>query len=239
MAIITNTTNYRDGETLLEAFVAFDDAISGYRPAVLIHHTWCGRDAFVAEKARQIAELGYVGIAVDLYGKGVLGTNPEENAVLMQPFMADRLLLRQRLMAAYRNAKLMPWVDSHTMAAIGFCFGGLCTLDLARSGVDIKGVVSFHGMLHAPDDIKTHSIKAKVLALHGNNDPLAPIEDVLAFEQEMSAAEADWQLHTYGNTGHAFTNPAMNDRASGFYFQADANRRAWLAMQNFLAEVFA
>lgn len=239
MAIITTTANYRDGETLLEALVAYDDSLTDYRPAVLIHPTWAGRDGFVAKKAIQIAELGYVGIAVDLYGKGVLGSSPEENAALMQPFIDDRLLLKRRLMAAYRNAKLMPWVDGHAMAAIGFCFGGLCALDLARSGIDIKGVVSFHGMLHAPDDIKTQPIKAKVLVLHGNDDPLAPREDVTAFEQEMTAADADWQLHAYGNTGHAFTNPALNDRDSGFYFQANANRRSWLAMQNFLAEVFS
>lgn len=239
MAIMTTTANYRDGETLLEALVAYDDEVTEYRPAVLIHHTWCGRDGFVAEKAIQIAELGYVGIAVDLYGKGVLGSSPEENAALMQPFMDDRLLLRRRLMAAYRNAKLMPWVDGHTMAAIGFCFGGLCALDLARSGLELKGVVSFHGMLHAPDDIKTNPVKTKVLALHGNDDPLAPTADVLAFQQEMTVAGADWQLHVYGQTGHAFTNPVMTDHSSGFYFQQDANRRAWLAMQNFLAEVFA
>jgi dienelactone hydrolase len=239
MAIITTTANYRDGEALLEAFVAYDDTLTDHRPAVLIHHTWCGRDDFVAEKAKKIAELGYVGIAVDMYGKGILGSGPEENAKLMQPFIDDRLLLRKRLMAIYRNAKLMPWVDGHTMAAIGFCFGGLCVLDLARSGVDIKGVVSFHGLLHAQDDIKTHPIKAKVLALHGNDDPLAPIADVVAFEQEMTAAGADWQLHTYGNTSHAFTNPAANDRAGGMFFQADADRRSWQAMKNFLAEIFA
>lgn len=239
MAIVTQTVNYRDGETLLEAFIAFDDAISGYRPAVLIHPTWVGRDDFVTNKAQKIAELGYVGIAIDVYGKGVLGTSPEENATLMQPFMEDRLLLRNRLMAAFRAAKLMPWVDSHTIAAIGFCFGGLCALDLARSGINLKGVVSFHGMLHAPDDIKTHTIKAKILALHGNEDPLAPVADVFTFEQEMTAAHADWQLHTYGNTGHAFTNPALHDKTSGFYYQMDADRRSWQAMQNFLAEVFA
>lgn len=239
MAIITTTAHYRDGETILEALVAYDNAITDYRPAVLIHHTWVGRDGFVAEKAIQIAELGYVGIAMDMYGKGIVGSSAEENATLMQPFIEDRLLLRKRLMAGFRNAKLMPWVDSHAIAAIGFCFGGLCALDLARSGIDVKGVVSFHGMLHAPDEIKTHPIKAKVLALHGNNDPLAPISDVIAFEQEMTSAQADWQLHTYGHTAHAFTNPAVSDVSSGFYFQAEANKRSWLAMQNFLAEVFA
>jgi dienelactone hydrolase len=239
MTIITKTVNYVDGEALLEAFVAYDDAITDYRPAVLIQHTWCGRDEFVMEKAKKIAKLGYVGIAVDNYGNGILGTSPEQNAKLMQPFMEDRLLLKKRLMAAFRAAKLMPWVDGHSLAAIGFCFGGLCALDLARTGYDIKGVVSFHGILHAPKAIQGNPIKAKVLVLHGNEDPLAPIEDVIAFQKEMTAAGADWQLHTYSHTAHAFTNPNANDPASGMYYQPNSDDRSWLAMKNFLAEVFA
>lgn len=239
MAIVTKTVNYVDGEVLLEALCAYDDSITEYRPGVLIHHTWCGRDDFVAEKAKKIAELGYVGIAVDMYGKGVLGQNPEENANLMQPFIADRLLLRKRLMAAFRASKLMPWVDSHTLAAIGFCFGGLCALDLARSGVGIKGVVSFHGLLQAPDLVKDQKIKAKILVLHGHEDPLAPIDHVIAFAEEMTTNGADWQIHMYGHTSHAFSNPVANDRVGGMFYQADADRRSWQAMKNFLAEVFA
>ncbi|MFU8789785.1 MAG: dienelactone hydrolase family protein [Methylobacter sp.] len=239
MAIVSNTVVYMDGDVVLEAFFAFDDAQAGRRPAVLINHAWGGRDDFVAEKAKKLAALGYVGFAVDMYGKGVLGTSPEENMTLMQPFMADRAMLQQRMKAALAAVKLMPWVDDSNIAAMGFCFGGLCVLDLARTGADIKGVVSFHGLLVPPGNAQGTAIKAKVLALHGHDDPMVPAEQVLAFEQEMTQAGADWQLHTYGHTMHAFTNPIANDPGFGTVYQPDADRRSWLAMQNFFAEIFA
>jgi len=237
MAIISNTVNYVDGDTVLEAFFAYDDAIVGRRPAVLINHTWGGRDDFVANKAVKLAELGYVGFALDMYGKGVLGSGPEENAKLMQPFIDDRALLQRRISAALATVKLLPWVDDKKCAAIGFCFGGLCVLDLARTGVDIKGVVSFHGILAAPGNTEGKPIKAKVLALHGHDDPLGPPEQVLAFAQEMTKAGADWQVHVYGNTMHAFTNPIANNPGVGNVYQADADRRSWIAMKNFLEEI--
>ncbi|MDD5277281.1 MAG: dienelactone hydrolase family protein [Methylovulum sp.] len=238
MAIVANTVTYLDDGVVLEAFFAFDDAVSGRRPAVLINHAWGGRDDFVAGKAKKLAELGYVGFALDMYGKGVLGSSPEENASLMQPFMADRGLLQKRIKAAVAAVKLMPWVDDSKIAAIGFCFGGLCVLDLARTGADLKGVVSFHGLLGAPDNIQDKQIKAKVLALHGHDDPMAPPEQVLAFEQEMTVAGADWQLHAFGHTMHAFTNPVANDPDFGTVYQPGADRRSWLIVQNFLAEIF-
>jgi dienelactone hydrolase len=238
MAIVSNTVNYMDGDTLLEAFFAYDDAIDGRRPAVLINHAWGGRDEFVANKAVKLAELGYVGFALDMYGKGVLGSGPEENAKLMQPFVDNRALLQQRISAALSAVKLLPWVDDKKCAAIGFCFGGLCVLDLARTGADLKGVVSFHGLLGAPGNTEGMQVRAKILALHGHDDPMAPPEQVLAFEQEMTRAGADWQLHVYGNTMHAFTNPVANDPGFGTVYQADADRRSWIAMKNFLEEVF-
>ncbi|MGZ8928520.1 MAG: dienelactone hydrolase family protein [Methylobacter sp.] len=239
MAIVSNTVAYMDGDVVLEAFFAFDDSLSGRRPAVLINHTWVGRDDFVAEKAKKLAALGYVGFAVDMYGKGVLGSDREENMRLMQPFMADRAMLQQRMKAALATVKLMPWVDDSKIASIGFCFGGLCSLDLARTGVDIKGVVSFHGLLDAPGNTQGNAITAKILVLHGRDDPMNPAEQVLAFEREMTEAGADWQLHTYGHTMHAFTNPLANDPAFGTVYQPSADRRSWIAMQNFLAEIFA
>jgi len=239
MAIVSNTVGYLDGDVLLEAFFAFDDALSGRRPAVLINHAWAGRDDFVAEKAKKLAALGYVGFAVDMYGKGVLGSSNEENAQLMQPFMDNRQMLQKRMQAALYAVKLMPWVDDSQVAAIGFCFGGLCALDLARTGADLKGVVSFHGLLGAPGNTQDCAVKAKILALHGHDDPLVPASQVLAFEQEMTDAGADWQLHAYGNTRHAFTNPVANNPDFGTVYQPDADRRSWLAMENFLTEIFA
>jgi dienelactone hydrolase len=239
MTIISNTVGYLDEDVMLEAFFAYDDSLSGRRPAVLINHTWVGRDDFVAEKAKKLAALGYVGFAVDMYGKGVLGSSAEENAKLMQPFMDSREMLQKRMNAALYALKLMPWVDDGKIAAIGFCFGGLCSLDLARTGADLQGVVSFHGLLDAPGNTQGNAIKAKILALHGHDDPLVPAGQVLAFEQEMTNAGADWQLHTFGNTMHAFTNPVANNPDFGTVYQPDADRRSWLLMENFLTEIFA
>jgi dienelactone hydrolase len=239
MSIVSNTIVYLDGESVLEGFFAYDDAISGQRPVVLIHHAWAGRDEFVAEKAKLLAEAGYLAFATDMYGKGVLGSSPEQNAQLMQPFIADRLKLQQRLLAALATVKLMPWADNHKVAAIGFCFGGLCALDLARSGVDICGVVSFHGLLFAPENLAKNKIKAKVLVLHGHDDPMVPVEQVLALQAELTIAEADWQFISYGNTVHAFTNPQANNPDFGTIYKPLVAQRAWQAMQSFLTEIFA
>lgn len=238
MAIVENTVVYMDGEVVLEAFFAFDDSISGRRPAVLISHAWGGRDSFVADKARKLAGLGYVGFALDMYGKGVLGSGAEENAKLMQPFMADRNKLQQRMKAALAVVKQLPWVDDHKIAAMGYCFGGLCALDLARTGIDLQGVLSFHGLLGAPGNTQGNKVKAKILALHGRDDPMVPSDLVLAFQEEMTLAGADWQFLTFGHTMHAFTNPVANDPSFGTVYQSDADRRSWQAMENFFAEIF-
>lgn len=238
MNIVSNTVAYLDEDVVLEGFFAYDEALVGPRPVVLIHHAWAGRDDFVADKARKLAELGYLGFAVDMYGKGVLGSSPAENAMLMQPFMQDRGKLQKRSHAALAAVMLMPWADNDRIAAIGFCFGGLCALDLARSGADIRGVISFHGLLVPPDNIPSPQVKAKVLVLHGHNDPMVQPDQVLALETELTKAGVDWQVHAYGNTMHAFTNPLANDPGFGTVFQPVADRRSWQAMQNFLVEIF-
>lgn len=237
MAIVSNTVGYLDGDILLEAYFAFDDALEGQRPVVLVCHAWGGRDEFVAEKARKLAELGYVGFAVDIYGKGVTGSGPEENARLMQPFMDDRALLQKRILAALSAVKLLPWVDEKRIAAIGFCFGGLCALDLARSGADIVGVVSFHGLL-IPPSLPTKKIMAKVLVLHGNDDPMVPVDHVLALASELTDSCEDWQIHTYGHTMHAFTNPVANNPDFGTVYNKYADKRSWQSLLSFLDEVF-
>ncbi|WP_428353601.1 dienelactone hydrolase family protein [Methyloprofundus sp.] len=239
MAIFSNTVNYLDGDTLLQAFFAYDDAIDERKPAVLIAHTWGGRDEFVNNKAKQLAKLGYVAFALDMYGQGILGTSPEENAALMQPFIDDRQKLQQRINAALYAVRLLPWVDDSKVAAIGFCFGGLCVLDLARMGADLKGVVSFHGLLNEPQSKTTQPVVAKVLALHGHDDPMASDALVSTFCQEMTDLQVDWQLHQYGNTVHAFTNPLANAPALGTVYKKTADTRSWQSMKNFLAEIFA
>lgn len=234
----TQKLDYVDGNVPLEAYLAYDDKIAGKRPLVLIAHDWTGRSAFTCQKADKLAELGYIGFALDMYGKNILGTTNEEKAQLMQPFKEDRRLLQQRITAALMTAKKLEYVDTQRIAVIGFCFGGLCALDLARSGADINGVVSFHGLLDAPSGLPPAAIKAKILALHGHDDPMGPPAQVAAFEQEMTAAKVDWQLHVYGNTLHAFTNPLANDHNFGTVYNTAADKRSWLAMQNFLHEIF-
>lgn len=236
MPVTTRTISYSIDGKDFEGFMAAPGA--GPAPTVLIFHAWAGRSDFENDKARDLAELGYVGIAVDLFGKGVLGQSREENQALIAPFVGDRPFLQARLKATIAAMADQPEVSRGKMAAIGFCFGGLCALDIARSGGDVAGVVSFHGLLNAPGNTIA-SIKPKVLALHGWDDPMATPDDVNAFAKEMSAANADWQLHAYGNTMHAFTNPEANDPDFGTVYEEKADKRSWTAMKNFLAEIFA
>jgi dienelactone hydrolase len=226
---------YRDGEALLEGFLCYDEAQPGPRPAVLICHAWGGRNDFVERKARRLAWQGYACFALDNYGKGKRGTTPEESSALMTPFMKDRKMLLERLRAGLATARSMPIVDSRRIAIMGFCFGGLCALDLARSNADIRAAVSFHGMLK-PSGLTEPKVRAKVLMLHGYDDPLAPPEDLLAVAKEFTDAGADWQLHAYGHTVHAFTNPAAQDRDGGMQYDESADRRSWHALEEFLAE---
>jgi dienelactone hydrolase len=230
------TLEYRDGETVCEGFLCYDESQPGPRPAVLVNHMGAGRNEFVDRKARRLAWSGYACIVLDNYGKGRRGGTPELNAALMAPFMNDRALLRKRLLAGLAAAKALPIVDPKRIAVMGFCFGGLCALDFARANADVRGVVSFHGLLKT-SEITEPKINARVLMLHGYDDPLAPPEDVLAVAREFTAAGADWQLHAYGHTVHGFTNPLANDRAGGLQYDEAADRRSWHAMEEFLGEV--
>jgi len=239
MSIQTRLVEYHDEESVLEGMLVWDDAVSGPRPGVLVSHAWSGRSDYEEGKARRLAELGYVAFALDLYGKGVRGSSVEENSALMQPFLDDRAMLQRRLLLAVDTLRQQDEVDAAKVAAVGFCFGGLCVLDIARFGAALAGVVSFHGLLGAPGNATDRPINAKILVLHGWDDPMAPPEAVLELTRELSERQADWQLHAYGNTMHAFTNPDANDRALGTVYNAVAERRSWKAMQDFLAELFA
>ena len=231
----TETVNYQAKNIDLKGYVAFPDAENA--PLVLIVHTWAGKDEFVHQRAEDLAALGYVGFAVDMYGNGKVGADTTENESLMTPLVSDRDMLKDRIVSALNYGKSLPGVDSSRAAAIGYCFGGLVVLDLARSGEDLSGVVSFHGLL-MPSDISETGIKAKVLVLHGERDPMVPLDMVDAFQKEMTEADADWQLHSYGGTYHAFTNPDANDPNLGTQFNQSANERSWQSMKNFFAEIF-
>jgi dienelactone hydrolase len=237
MPIREQQVEYRCGDTLLEGFFCHNDDQPGPLPTVLISHAWGGRDEFVEKKARRLAYHGYAAFALDMYGKNKRGRTPEESQALMTPFVQDRTLLARRINSALTHVKQMPDVDPRRIAAMGFCFGGMCVLDLARSGADLRGVVSFHGILKPNGLPPPPAIRAKILMLHGYDDPLAPPEDVLAISKELTAAGADWQLHAYGGTRHSFTNPAANNPAGGMVYNEKAAHRSWHSLVQFLEEV--
>lgn len=238
MALQQRVVDYRDGDTVLEGRLAWDDSVHGPLPGVLVAHAWGGRSDYEDGKADRLASLGYAAFALDLYGKGVRGGDPETNAALMQPFLDDRAALQQRMRVSLDALRGQAEVDPGRVAAIGFCFGGLSVLDLARCGADVAGVVSFHGLFSPPGNTSGNEVRAKVLALHGWDDPMARPEAVQGLATELSALGADWQIHAYGNTMHAFTNPAANNADMGTVYDPVADRRSWQAMSNFLEELF-
>lgn len=228
---------YEDGSTVCEGYVA--GAGLGKRPCVLIAHQWAGMIDHERSKADELAWLGYAAFAIDVYGKGVKGDPMGDNSALMMPFLNDRAKLRQRLLAAVAAAKAHASVDASRIAIMGYCFGGLCALDVARSGTsDVRGAVSVHGIF-APTGLAPAPIKAKVLVLHGWDDPMAPPKDVLSLSQELTAAKADWQLHAYGNTMHAFTAVGAHAPERGIAYNEDADRRSWESTLSFFKEIFA
>ena len=238
LAIQTRLIEYKDGDVLLEGYLAWDDTNGDQRPGILISHAWAGRSEFEEGKAESLAELGYAGFAIDLYGKGVRGSNAEENSALMQPLLDDRATLQRRMKLALEQVRKQEVVDPSRVAAMGFCFGGLSVLDLARTGADLAGVASFHGLFNAPGNTGGNRISAKVLVMHGWDDPMATPDKVLSLADELNEMGADWQIHGYGNTMHEFTNPAANDPGFGTVYNAQADRRSWQSLQLFLAEIF-
>ncbi len=237
MNIVTETIEYTLDGREFEASLSWDSDIEGERPGVLLGHAWAGRSGFENERAERVAALGYTAMALDVYGKGILGSNPEENAALMQPLLDNRAELLKRLRESMRVLKNCEHVDASRTAIMGYCFGGLCALDLARSGDEFAAAISIHGLFTAPPGTG-QSIKAKVLALHGWDDPMALPESVLDLAKEMSGAGADWQLHAYGGTLHAFTNPAAQNAEAGTLYSQIADQRSWAAITEFLRESF-
>lgn len=231
---------YSDGERLFEGYVAEPDAgSSGPRPCVLVLHDWSGVNSSMREVAARIAALGYVAFAADVYGKGVRGGETDDNSGLMNPLVADRALLRQRLLAGFDAARHHPRVDEARMAAVGYCFGGLCALDLARAVPSgLRGVVSVHGVLVAPALGPQADIAASILLLHGWEDPFAPADQLQAAAREFTDAKADWQIHAYGHAMHAFSFERAAKPDQGIAYHAAAARRSWKTMQDFFDEIF-
>lgn len=233
------TVEYQQGDTVLEGVLAYDPTMSSTRPGIVVVHDWMGVSDYVKDRARQLAELGYVVLAADIYGKGVRPETREAAAAEAGKYRADRALLRARVRAAVDVLKKRLEVDPTRIAAIGYCFGGGTVLELARDGADIAGVVSFHGNLDTPNPADAKNIKAKVLVLHGADDPHVPPAQVTAFQEEMRTAGVDWQLVMYGGAVHSFSNPgAGSDYSQGNAYNEKADKRSWIAMKDFFKELF-
>jgi dienelactone hydrolase len=239
-AIKTEVIEYKEGDATLEGFLAYDDSILNKRPGVLIVHQWKGLGDYEKKRAEMLARLGYVAFAADIYGKGVRPASMQEAGATAGKYKNDRPLLRQRVRAGLDQLRKVKNVDSSRVAAMGYCFGGTTVLELARSGADVKGVVSFHGGLGTPSPEDAKNIKAKVLALHGADDPNVPPPEVQAFQEEMRKAKVDWELVSYGGAVHSFTDwNAGNDNSRGAAYNEKADKRSWEAMKAFFQELFA
>jgi len=235
----TKIVEYKQGDTTLEGVVAYDDAFKGPRPGVLIVHQWLGLTDYERKRAEMVAQLGYVAFCADIYGKGVRPQNTQEAGAQAGKYKSDRPLLRARVDAGLEALRHQPQVDPKHIAAIGYCFGGTTVIELARSGADVAGVVSFHGGLDSPTPADGKNIKCKVLVCHGADDPYEKPEDLAAFENEMRNSKVDWELIKYGGAVHSFTQPmAGNDNSKGAAYNEKADKRSWEAMKQFLAEVF-
>lgn len=236
--IETTELAYRDGATALKGLIAHDTARKGKRPGVVVFHEAPGLGPHVKRRIKMLAELGLVALAADLFGDGQM-LEGEAMTARMAAFTKSAGPLRARLIAALDALRGVRDVDPARIAAIGYCMGGSCALELARSGADVSGVVSFHGVLATTAPAAAGAVKAKVLVCAGAIDPLVPPAQVRAFEDEMSAAGVDWQLVMYGGAAHSFTNAdRVPGVTPGFEHHPDADRRSWRAMCGFFDELF-
>jgi len=237
-AVTTKTVVYREGGTVLEGTMVYDEA-KGKRPCVLVVHDWNGPDDYELGRAKQLAALGYTAMVVDIYGKGVRPKNVDESAKESAKYGADRLLTRKRIMAAYNYASRQPMVDGKRVAAIGYCFGGMVVLELARAGAPARGVATFHGNLSNPRPLEARFIKCPVLVLHGAADPFVPKSQVAAFEKEMKAAKKPYKLVAYPGAVHAFTIKGVDKLGlSGAKYDASADQKSWTELKTFLTKAF-
>lgn len=229
---------YSNAEGTFEGVLAWDSEIQGKRPVVLVVHNYTGLFEFDENKAMELAKLGYLGFAIDMYGKGRRGSTPDEAQALMDELNVDRGLLLERIELALKTAKDLELADETNVGGIGFCFGGKCLLDLARSGADINGIVTFHGVYDKPGIDHNKTIVPSILICHGWEDPLATPHQTVELANELTELKADWTINAYGHAAHAFTNPRANLPAEGKFFHEKSNIRSWKSMINFFEEVF-
>lgn len=236
----TRSVTYKEGEVELEGYFSRDSKFKGKRPGILVVHEWKGLDDYAKMRADKLASLGYAAFAVDIYGKGVRPQSTEEAGKVSGSYKSNPDVLRARIKAGLETLKKQKGVDTSKIAAIGYCFGGTTVLELARSGADVKGVVSFHGDLASQDRARSAgAIKAHVLVLHGVDDPYVKKADIDGFVDEMQRTKAEWQMTGYGNAVHGFTNPhGGSDNSKGYAYNELADKRSWAAMQAFFKEIF-
>lgn len=239
-ALVEKSVTYQQGGARLEGFHVYDDAVTSKRPAILVVHQWTGLSDYEKRRSRMLAEIGYNVFAADIYGQGIRPQPPEAGKEAGK-YKGDRTLYRARLTAALDVLKADERTDAKKIAAIGYCFGGTGVLELARSGADIAGVVSFHGGLAAAPGMTAEAgkIRAQVLALNGADDPFVSGDEATAFQEEMTHAKAKWRATYYEGAVHAFTQKeAGNDNSKGAAYNEEADRQSWAAMQSFFTELF-
>jgi len=234
---------YQAGDTTLKGYLAWDASKTGPRPGVIVVHEWWGHNDYVRRRARMLAEEGYTALALDMYGNGKQAGHPEDAKKFMMEATSNADVAKARFLAGYELLKNHPSTDPSKIAAIGYCFGGAVVLQMARSGADLDGVASFHGSLSTESPAAPGVVKAKILVLHGADDPFVPKEQVAAFKKEMDAAGADYTFIEYPGAVHAFTNPAATENGKKFNlplaYNEEADNKSWAELQKFLRGLFS
>ncbi len=236
---VTKTVEYKDSDSKsYEGYLAYDDSGPAKKAGILVVHEWNGVGDHVKSRVEELAKLGFVAFAADIYGAGIRPNNPKDAGLEATKYKTNRSLLRARANLALEQLKRSPRVDIQKLAAIGFCFGGTTVLELARSGAEVAGVVTFHGGLDSPKSEDGKHIKGKVLVLHGADDPFVPEDQIKLFENEMKSNKVDWQMIKYGGAVHSFTNKsAGTDNSKGAAYNELADKRSWKAMLDFFKEL--
>lgn len=240
--VVTEEVEYRVGDETFTGFLAYDAAVEGERPGVLVVHEWWGHNDYVRSRAVEVAELGYTALALDMYGSGKVADHPAEAQQFMEAALADPELMGERFLAAKQLLEQQSATDADRIAAIGYCFGGAVVLNMARAGVELDGVASFHGVLATEQPATPDTVAAKVLVLHGEADPLVPPEQVDAFKAEMDAAGVDYEFIGYPGVQHSFTNPGATEVGEQFdmplEYDEEADRHSWEALQAFFESLW-